>query len=68
MGKNAEFVRVKFTFIIFKRKIYKRKKMWAKNAEFVRVKFPFIIFKMKFIKGKKRGPKMLNLCVSKFLS
>ena len=33
--KNAEFVTGKFPFIIFKMKIYKRKKMWAKNAEFV---------------------------------
>ena len=37
----------KCPFIIFKMKIYKRKKMWAKNAEFVLGKFPFINFKIK---------------------
>ena len=65
-AKNAEFVTGKFPFIIFKMKIYKRKKMWTKNAEFVTGKFPFIIFKMKIYKRKKYGPKMLNSRLAKF--
>ena len=66
-AKNVEFVHGKFPFIIFKMKIYKRKKVLAKNAEFMHGKCPFIIFKMKIYKRKKCGLKMLNLTMANSL-